>query len=282
MKATIYDGVEPEDGYAPSTPIVAQGDSWFSFGSIPPSITGNILFHLDFTFEASIVDFAQPGALLSEMCTAKYQQFVNAMVLRDATAWAAILVSGGGNDLIAWANQGPSNAQKSRLFLTASERPSGGGIGGYISPDGWTGFRDQILEGYLAFDHLRQCSGNPGAPLVAHTYDYPTPRPAGVIIVDPHGWLYPAMETYDIPDADRVALAKYLVDQLAVFISGTVMKQIGNMFLIDLRGTLIPADPGTPGQSNDWANEIHPTPDGYVKLAQSYSAQLKPIGLKAT
>jgi lysophospholipase L1-like esterase len=39
------------------------------------------------------------------------------------------------------------------------------------------------------------------------------------------------------------------------------------IYLIETQQALIPAQPGTTGPSNDWENEIHPTPGGYRKLA---------------
>jgi lysophospholipase L1-like esterase len=42
---------------------------------------------------------------------------------------------------------------------------------------------------------------------------------------------------------------------------------------VDTLGTLTPALAGSPGQSNDWENEIHPTSAGYRLLA----AKWKPV-----
>jgi hypothetical protein len=44
--------------------------------------------------------------------------------------------------------------------------------------------------------------------------------------------------------------------------------------LIDTTATLIPADPGSSGISNDWQKEIHPTRIGYVKIARKIAEKL--------
>jgi hypothetical protein len=51
-----------------------------------------------------------------------------------------------------------------------------------------------------------------------------------------------------------------------------------NIFLVDTRtnGHLVLADPGSTGESGDWINEIHPSYQGYQKLAAVWRQQVDP------
>jgi hypothetical protein len=44
--------------------------------------------------------------------------------------------------------------------------------------------------------------------------------------------------------------------------------------VIDAIGTLRRADAAATGESHDWENEIHPTSDGYAKLAAHWRSTL--------
>jgi hypothetical protein len=46
---------------------------------------------------------------------------------------------------------------------------------------------------------------------------------------------------------------------------------------LTLTTTLIPAAPGTTGDSNDWDNEIHPNRSGYKKLAATWATEVDRI-----
>jgi len=47
-----------------------------------------------------------------------------------------------------------------------------------------------------------------------------------------------------------------------------------NVHIVDSRGATLRAAAGTTGESNDWENEIHPTPAGYSLLAKKWRPQL--------
>ena len=47
--------------------FLAQGDSWFSIGSLPPTNTTNLLKAMTFDTDACVVDFSQPGSEAGQM-----------------------------------------------------------------------------------------------------------------------------------------------------------------------------------------------------------------------
>jgi hypothetical protein len=80
---------------------LAQGDSWFSMGAIPPFLTRNLLSVLELSTGTCIVSCATPGAQLRRMAdTTRSRKFLQLLNGKLATKWDGILLSGGGNDLI--------------------------------------------------------------------------------------------------------------------------------------------------------------------------------------
>jgi hypothetical protein len=102
---------------------LAQGDSWFSIGSIPPGLTSNVLAELWLSQAAVIVNCARPSKTLAHMADALSEtMFLRLLRGPSSFQWDAILLSGGGNDLIDAASVGPDAPRDRRLLLRADER----------------------------------------------------------------------------------------------------------------------------------------------------------------
>ncbi len=255
---------------------LAQGDSWFSIGHMPPWATTNVLQQMVLSRSAVAVNCAHPGMELSHMAdTSTEPAFLNLLNGSGnptlAWKWDAILMSGGGNDLIDAAQANPQAALDSRLLLRADEWTASGSAEGYVSQLGWKTFSDHLDLVLFNLLEERDRNVNLGVPLLLHTYDYVTVRnaPAGTGLGP---WLYKAMnDLYRIPATDWDALSDVLIGMLR-----TLMKSLGekyaarNVIVVDTVGAISRADPGTSGTSGDWENEIHPTPHGYSLLAQAW------------
>jgi len=261
--------------FAPYTlRFLAQGDSWFSFGALPPWATSNLLDPLQLAASCCAVNCAVPGEELVHMVDARRDPSFNALLIGPlARPWSGILLCGGGNDLIDAIGtpfvdgQGQVVPQDRRLLLTPAERGDVAGAEGYISEPGWQTFRDHLVAQFHEFVALRDDprSKSQGVPIFCPTYDVVTPRDAGAGLN--HGpWLWPALDLYDVPDDDRPALAKAFLARLRDLMTSL---DLPNVIVVDTQGTLVPADP-VPGVSHDWENEIHPDPGGYAKLAAVY------------
>jgi len=280
-----HDVYDAPDGAGPrwddfGTRLLAQGDSWFSIGAMPPWATSNILQQLEFGAEACAVNCAYPGRELAHMVEWKRDTGFSRLLAGNlAYKWNAILLSGGGNDLIAAAGVLPRDAnrkpvpQKSRLFLKPDEwGPPGQGAGRYLSKAGWNTFASHLAPQFDDVFALRDSGVNRGVPLFCHTYAYPMPRKAPASELFHMGpWLYPAIVAYGIPTRDWLAVATELINRLAALlrdiVGGLNSPKDRQIQLIETQQALIPAQPGTSGPSKDWENEIHPTPGGYRKLA---------------
>jgi hypothetical protein len=290
VKPTIVDGFFIKSNNQPDftgqKAVIAVGDSWFSIGAIPPWSTSNLIENLLFTKETTLVYYGIPGQEVSDMSNpGKNPRFVSDLTIRGATAWDAILVSGGGNDVLAFAGMpatlpdGSPRPQGERLFLTRSEwNPNDQTAMRYISQAGCSVLANNMQTYYSNIVALRDQSANPEARIFAHTYDYPTPRNLGIPLVAPHGWIYPIMLNYFIPSADWDAVAKILMDQISLALIG-IAQGSHNFNIVDTRNTLVPAPDGGTSPSADWENEIHPTQAGYTKLAAVWNGEFAKVGL---
>ena len=263
---------------------LAQGDSWFSIGALPPTKTTRILAELKLLQSTVIVNCAYPGAVLHRMTdttTAPY--FRRFLAGRLATKWHVILLSGGGNDLIAATGAPPSADLPFRLLRTAAERGPGPlAPAAYISEPGWTTFVGHIGAVFDQLIDLRDSGINRTTPLVWHNYARVMPRPA------PAGlgfgpWLLPALDSYGVPPADRLAVADELLSRLRSLIDDLVAARRQRdpqcaLFVADsMSAGVVLADPDSTDVSGDWVNEIHLTRGGYQKCAQAWQQVLDPL-----
>jgi hypothetical protein len=260
--------------------FLAQGDSWFSIGAMPPWATSNILSQIVLGFPASVINCAYPGRRLAHMVDWKRDTgFSNLLAGKFAFQWHGILLSGGGNDLISAASVLPRHPDgtpveaNARLLLKRTEwGPGSRGAARYISEPGWATFAAHLPAQFKDVIALRDRGINKNIPLFCHTYDYPLPRDAPASALFRMGpWLYPSFLAYEIPPADWLGTVKELIMRLAALLRGTVddinTGRDRRIYLIDSRDSLIVAEPRSTRESNDWENEIHPTAGGYGKLA---------------
>lgn len=252
-------------------PLIAHGDSWASFGDIPPTKTRALLDHFDFGRNVGIVNYAMPGQLLCDLTDPKrYSKFHLAMTLRGMPKWRAVLISGGGNDLIDWMSHGQGSELSHRLLRWPTEWLAKElGPARYLSEGGWVSLCQNMLEAYRQFDALRAASSNPDARLITHCYDFMVPRsaPAAGGLLGP--WFAPKLAQAGIPSADWPAVAHLVVEWFYSFLVHQVQPQVRNFVVLDTRGAATPAIPGSTGVSGDWQNEIHLTSEGYGKLAKA-------------
>jgi hypothetical protein len=251
--------------------VLAEGDSWFTLGGVPSS---NLLFNIQVTKPTALVTIAKPGDTIIKMGDPDRMLQLRRLIAipRFAYTWDAILLSGGGNDLIDAAPE-----------LLKRNDAATGDPADYVDSAALQQLIDKVQGAYAAIvavrdDDSSQCKGK---PIYVHTYDYPTPRdsPArflGAGILGP--WLYPAFLLADIPEPMWTAVSDYLLDQLAEAIlaldSQSGSRPLPGVFVLETRKTLNRARLGSIASDGDWANEIHPNTTGYRKLAEKLSARL--------
>ncbi|MBI5784308.1 MAG: hypothetical protein HZA64_02530 [Rhodocyclales bacterium] len=251
--------------------FLAEGDSWFTLAALPG---GNLLQELHLDRWAMVVNTAYPGDKLSNIVEWRdNQEFVRLLAVPGfAYQWDAILLSAGGNDLIAAAGT------RGGLLKQPAADPMV--LENWINRASLQKFLDYVKANMACIVDLRDSADSPnkGIPIYAHTYDYPTARPAPAKFMgtlDFSGpWLYDAYVGIGLPEQLWVPMTEFLIDALAETLLGM---NLANVHVIDTRGVMARAAEGSTGDSGDWLNEIHANRNGRKKLAHRWNDVLNQV-----
>ncbi|NDD55708.1 hypothetical protein EBZ39_17890, partial [bacterium] len=91
-------------------------------------------------------------------------------------------------------------------------------------------------------------------------------------------WLHEPLVAVGAPEPLRYEIIKRVANRVIQAISD-FHDPAKRIYVVDTRGTTVPALPGTTGDSADWANEVHPNALGYGKLARRICTQLAALGV---
>lgn len=161
----------------------------------------------------------------------------------------ALLLSGGGNDVAGMADFLRLLGDDCSQARTVEECFRAG------QPDA---ILSSIMGAYKEVI-LRFRGYNPTATVVMHNYDYAWPTGKGLF--GPSDWLKAPMEKAGVPEGLRRALFRHIVDRLHEEQAelATIAK-LGPLVAIKTSGTL-------PEHTRCWANELHPTREGFRMIA---------------
>lgn len=282
-KARVFRPVDlaadsPPDLNAFTPVLLAEGDSWFSLGSIPAH---NLLDQLSFNTHGAVVNLAHPGDTAQNMrrqverglmrrMAAWGSEFASFVSDRAAYPYSAILLSAGGNDLI---DAVPHLLKKGFDFRAVDPlQPAGA-----LDPDqlaAFDGYVADSLRGLVGF--VREHGGiNRDAPVFIHTYDFPTPNNAPATVFGMRvgsAWLHPVLTRAGLPTELWQPLTDHLLQHLAAVIKSL---DLPDYHVVHTLGTIERARPDATGESGDWENEIHPNVTGYRKLAARVVAAVR-------
>ncbi len=247
--------------------LVSEGDSWFDYP------LHDVLKELEDNHGYDVESVAHKGDPIEEMAYGDNQlnDFTRLIekLLRRGVKPKAILFSGGGNDI----------AGNEFGMLLNHARSSIAGL------------NDDILEGvvntrietaYVAVltavtEICRELAGQP-LPILVHGYDYPVPDGRGFMGgwgPLPGPWLEPGFREkgfVDLPSCTR--MAHELIERFNTMLAGVaILPQYRHVHYIDLRNSL-----STGRDYKDWwANELHPTPRGWSRIAGRFAAVLQTL-----
>jgi len=249
--------------------LVAEGDSWFDYPF------HDVLKELDDAFGWEIEHVAHYGHTVESMAYdgGQLEDLVRTIekIARRGTTPRAILLSGGGNDV---AGDGFAMLLNHRSSPVHGLDP--GVIDGVVETRVRTAYATILAAVTTACEHLV----GEKVPILVHGYDYPVPDGRGLLGgwgPLPGPWLAPGFAEKGYDDlAERVALTCELIDRLHLMLASVVsLAPFAHVKLVDLRGTLS-TDLVADRYKAWWGNELHPTYQGFTKVAGLFDAAIGP------
>ena len=249
--------------------LVAEGDSWFDYPF------HDVLKELDDSFGWEIEHVAHYGHTVESMAYdgGQLDDFVRAIekVARRGETPRAILLSGGGNDV---AGEGFGMLVNHRSSPVHGLEPKV--LEGIVETRVRTAYATILAAVTTA------CEALVGAkvPILLHGYDYPVPDGRGLLGgwgPLPGPWLQPGFAEKGYDDlAERIGLTRELIDRLYAMLASVVaLPPFAHVKLVDLRESL-----STELANNRykawWGNELHPTHQGFTKVAGLFDAAIGP------
>jgi hypothetical protein len=245
---------------APPSPLVmlAHGDSWFDY---PLDGNGISLSDTDVIAQLGSMGNINPvihnishygDATTEEMTWPKQELLIQS--LQDASNWVngapdAILFSGGGNDIA---------GDQFCIFL---DYASSGGPG--LDPNRFQESLGMVEASYQDLFLFRDRNA-PNVPIFGHCYDFPIPNGVHPICAGP--WLQPSLTFAGWNVTQGTAILQQVLKDFRTMLLGLAADAANNFHLVDTQGTLVPSD---------WANELHPFPEGFKKIAARFVDALR-------
>lgn len=243
--------------------LLAAGDSWFDYpltGNGLPFVRTDIIEQLKYIGDTppKIINLAHYGeAATVSMSLPKQKRMIDA--LNDKSYWLdekpdAILFSAGGNDIA---------GDQFCIFLNYNDSKSLG-----LNQDRFEKALNMIEACYLDLFAFRDRLA-PNVPIISHCYDFPIPSGIHPLCAGP--WLKPSIDycKWNISQGTKIvheALATYRM--MLLKLAG---RPENHFYVVDTQGLLKP---------QDWANELHPNPAGFKRLAEKFANTLQNFVLK--
>lgn len=255
-------------GNARKFKVLADGDSWFDY-----PLGKDVLDYLNNYFKHPVTKLSKAGSTLNELVYGPDELFrrdpsqgktrLTRVVekLREQP-FDAFLFSGGGNDIAGDEFFSFVNHAESTLANPNKE------------------VLDGVVHGTFrkAYEDLIDVllTEKPNLPIFVHGYDFPWPDGRGAIalgIVGP--WFdgtfrkkgFPIVNKDDEPGLKRRrAVLDEFIRAFNVMLDNIETKYMGHVFKVDLLGTL--------KNHSDWANELHPTNEGFAAVALKFNNRL--------
>lgn len=240
--------------------LVGEGDSWFQF----PVMLRDIIDNLDNSY--NIWSLAAAGDTLQNMVVDRPEYL---QAVREKIGETRVLVfSGAGNDVL-----GADETGKSILAQIVRRFAAGKPAEWYIDTDA---FRQKIafVENCYRMVFSSVQAEFPQLPVICHGYDYAIPGGGpndyrNPIWAEQDQWLGRPLSELGIVDHElQRAIVRLMIDRLNEKLktlcgANNVGGAFKNAWHVDLRGTV--------DRLTLWADELHPTDDGFALVAAKFA-----------
>jgi len=230
--------------------LFAEGDSWFDYPGFDV-IRG---IKADAAVDPAILNLAHHGDAARDILGVTQRQRIIDMLTDTANgSFDALLFSGGGDDIAGdqfclWLADNPGNGNA----ISGLDRARFAEVLGIVE----AAYLDLVK---VRDDHAPRCT------IFAHGYDFAVPTGVGVCNLGP--WLKPSL---DFRGWTNRAQATQIVREALLAFDALLrrLEQSQRAFVyVRTQGTLDPA--------RDWANELHPSEDGFQKIADVFLVALR-------
>jgi len=238
--------------------LFADGDSWFDY-PLPAFSPNDVV--------CSIGNHGAPQPLVlnlahygdearDDLGVQQRQRIIGNLTDPDNGTFDAILFSGGGNDTVGnqfclWLRDYAPGVTPSQAINV----PRLGAVLGVVRSayEDLISIRDQVA---------------PQCPLFIHAYDFAIPSGRGVCNDTIGPWLKPSLDYrgWKDPATAGQVVKEFLLQFRATLVQIAVTHK--NVVYVETQGRLGP---------NDWANELHPSPEGFDKIAAKFIAALRSV-----
>ncbi|QLO43160.1 SGNH/GDSL hydrolase family protein [Citrobacter freundii] len=237
--------------------LFACGDSWFDY---PLHGNGPLLGDTDIIAQLRKIGSMPPTILnlavagdtsVSEMSLKRQTEIIKQ--LSDKSNWIdsqpdAILFSAGGNDIA---------GEEFCIFLDFNDGKSVG-----LNMERFTKALGMVEACYLNLFTIRDRIV-PGVLIIGHCYDFPIPNGSHPICAGP--WLKPSLDFCNWSVTDGTKIVHEALAEFRNMLKRLESNPKNNFHLVETQGTFKP---------EDWANELHPYPDGFKVMATKFANDL--------
>lgn len=245
--------------------LIAEGDSWFDYPF------HDVLQNLEDLHGYDVESVAHKGEAVEEMAYngGQLEELTRRLekVLRRGTRPRAILISGGGNDVV---------GDEFPMMLNHAMSASPG-----INQQVMRGVVDErVAQAYVVILNAitRVCEVKLGErlPILMHGYDYAVADGRGYLggwWFLPGPWMEPGFRRKAYSErAQRIEIVRQLIDHLNdMLIRIPALPEFSHVRHVDIRNTL----PNNPEDYMDWwDNELHPTPRGFEAVTNRFVATI--------
>lgn len=239
--------------------LLAHGDSWFDYpltGNGLPIAQTDIIAQLGNIGDLApvILNISHYGdATTQEMSLPKQQRLLAS--LQDPANWGpsgrpdAVLFSGGGDDIA---------GDQFCIYLDYAAQGSNG-----LNAARFADVLGSVMASYLDLFAFRDRYA-PSVPILGHCYDFPVPSGVHPLCAGP--WLKPSLDFCGWDLQQGAAIVRVALTQFRAMLTTLANDPANNFVLADTQGALA---------ASEWANELHPDPGGFAKIADVYVRALR-------
>jgi hypothetical protein len=240
--------------------ILADGDSWFDYplnGYVPDPTDVIARLRLQMP-DALILNLAHAGDATTQILGVDKYNRLRGLLQDHAThgKFDAILFSGGGDDLC---------GDQFRFWLNDAAKVNNDPAQA-INEEALKDILGVVETAYRDVAALRNLGGDPAVPIFTHGYDFAIPNNQGVCTLGP--WLYPSLHSRgwmnsmaDLPVGKQIV--RTMLGRFDQLMKDLEAEPVLNIVYVRTQGTLT--------RDDQWANELHPTPQGFDLIAARFA-----------